>query len=142
MVVEWKAGGYPFTYDTYTRDHQWKFPHGEKLRASAAPEYKGSVDAVDPEQALVAAIASCHMLTFLAIAARKRRVVLSYRDEPVGHLEKNDDGKLAITRVVLHPRIEWEVQPDHEVIERIHQLAHKECFIANSVTCRIEIEAD
>ncbi len=106
-TVSWERGSVPFTYETYVRDHAWRFPGGTQIAASAAPEFKGNPDLVDPEGALVAALSSCHMLTFLAVAARKRLVVESYVDEAVGYLEKNEDGKLAITRVVLRPKISF-----------------------------------
>src|SRR4029453_10925941 len=100
-------GDREFTYDTYSRDHTWRFDGGALVAGSAAPGYLGNPKNVDPEEAFVAAVASCHMLTFLAIAARKRLVVERYEDEAVGHMEKNDAGKLAITRVALRPAVRF-----------------------------------
>lgn len=110
------------------------------MAASAAPEYRGSAERVDPEQALVAAVASCHMLTFLAIAAKKRIEVLSYRDEAVGVLDRNAAGRLAITEVTLRPQIAFAEAPSAEALEKMHHLAHEQCFIANSVTCTVRID--
>ncbi len=140
-TVDWAAGPEPFTYETYTRDHAWQFPGAQPVAASAAPEYRGSAERVDPEQALVAAVASCHMLTFLAIAAKKRIEVLSYRDEAVGVLDRNAAGRLAITEVTLRPHIVFAEAPSAEVLEKMHHLAHEQCFIANSVNCAVRVES-
>jgi len=141
--VRWDRGDHEYTYETYSRDHTWHFEGGVEVAASAAPGFFGSAERVDPEKALVAAVSSCHMLTFLAVAAKKRFVVESYDDEAVGMLEKNEDGKLAVTRVVLRPRIIWggDRTPDEAQIERIHHVAHDGCFIANSVKAEVTIEA-
>jgi organic hydroperoxide reductase OsmC/OhrA len=136
--VSWSRGEYEFTYDSYNRDHEWRFDGGITLPASANPKYLGNPGPVDPEEAFVAALSSCHMLTFLSIAARKRLVVDAYDDHAVGVMAKNADGRLAITEVTLHPKIVWSgTDPDAEALERLHHLAHRECFIANSVTTEI-----
>ena len=141
-TVEWERGAVEFDYRSYSRDHTWKFEGGVRVRASSAPEYLGNANRVDPEKAYVAALASCHMLTFLAIAARKRLVVDHYRDAAVGFLEKNADGKLAVTRVVLRPEVSFgSGPPSPEGLEKIHELAHKECFIANSVGTSVTVDA-
>jgi organic hydroperoxide reductase OsmC/OhrA len=107
---------------------------------SANPKYLGNPGPVDPEEAFVAALSSCHMLTFLAIAARKRLVVDAYDDHAVGVMAPNEQGRLAITEVTLHPRIVWAgAEPDAATIDRMHHLSHQECFIANSVTTRITV---
>ena len=103
--VIWARNGADFGYKTYPRDHVWRFPNGVEVPGSAAPPYLGNPQRVDPEAAFVAALSSCHMLTFLALASNKGFVVDSYEDAAVGHLEKNANGKLAITRVDLHPKI-------------------------------------
>ena len=111
------------------------------MPASAAPEYGGSAGAVDPEQALVAAVASCHMLTFLAVAARRRLVVDRYEDDARGVLEKNAEGRLAITQVVLRPHIVFKGDPPGDAeLDRLHQMAHRGCFIAQSVRCEVRVE--
>ena len=139
--VRWERGSAPFRYESYDRDHQWRFEGGVEVPASAAPEYQGNPARVDPEAALVAAVSSCHMLTFLAIAARKRLVVERYEDEAVGTLEKDADGKLAVTKVVLRPRIVFGGEPPTaEQIEKLHETAHEHCFIANSVRTAITVE--
>ena len=139
--VIWARNGADFGYKTYPRDHVWRFPNGVEVPGSAAPAYLGNPQRVDPEAAFVAALSSCHMLTFLALASNKGFVVDSYEDAAVGHLEKNANGKLAITRVDLHPKIVYSggKQPAATDLEWLHDKAHKECFIANSVTTEVKV---
>ncbi len=139
-TVKWSRGGKDFTYKTYSRDHVW-IANGNEIPASATPAYLGNPNRVDPESALVAALSSCHMLTFLALAASKGFVLESYEDSAVGHLEKNTAGKMAITRVELHPKIAFggAKQPTAADLEWLHDKAHKECFIANSVTTDVRV---
>jgi organic hydroperoxide reductase OsmC/OhrA len=139
-TVTWKRTSPGFTYEEYNRDHQWTFDGGIHVRASAAPEFRGVIDCVDPEEAFVASLSSCHMLTFLAIAARKRLVVDAYEDHAVGHMEKNDQGRLAVTRVDLHPRVRFSgSEPTPEELHAIHEQSHKDCFIANSVLSKVTV---
>ncbi len=138
--VRWARGDFDFSYKTYSRDHTWEFDNGVVLAASATPTYRGSAACVDPEEALVASLSSCHMLTFLAIASLAGHVVDSYEDHAVGHLEKNERGKLAITRVELHPRVAFAgATPDDQTLDHLHHQAHEECFIANSVLTEIVV---
>ena len=140
--ISWSRGANEFTYDTYDRDHEWRFDGGVTVPGSANPKYLGNPGPVDPEEAFVAAISSCHMLTFLAIAARKRLVVDAYGDHAVGVMAPGPTGRLAITQVTLHPTIVWNgPEPDAATIKRIHEVAHRECFIANSVTTEITVAA-
>jgi len=140
--IHWQRDGQPFERDRYSRDHEWRFDGGQRIAASAAPAYLGSESGVDPEEALVAALSSCHMLTVLAIAAKKGWTVDAYEDEASGTLEKNAEGRLAVTRVVLRPRIAFAAggPPDAQALRRLHEQAHAHCFIANSVRCEIVIE--
>ena len=141
--IAWRREGAGFDYASFSRDHRWRLGSGATLDASAAPEYRGpnSAGGVDPEEALVASIASCHMLTFLAVAARRRLIVDRYEDEAVGVLGKNAEGRLAMTRVVLSPRIGFAGgTPPTDELDRLHALAHRNCFIANSVRCEVRVE--
>jgi organic hydroperoxide reductase OsmC/OhrA len=139
-TVHWNRQGTPFTRKEYTRDHLWKFEGGSEVRASAAPQYFGNESLVDPERAFVASLSSCHMLTFLSLAARDGFVVDEYRDEAVGLMERNADKRIAITRVVLRPTITWSGEPPTpEQVHGLHENAHKHCFIANSVTTKVEV---
>jgi organic hydroperoxide reductase OsmC/OhrA len=143
-TIVWNRTSDDFSYDGYSRDHSWKFENGVEVEASAAPDFFGAPDKVDPEEGYVASLSSCHMLTFLAIAARRRLVVDSYTDTAVGHLEKNEDGNLAVTRVTLRPRIVFAegTELSAEELERLHHKAHGHCFIANSVRTAISIESE
>lgn len=140
-TVSWSLTGSSFAYQDYSRDHQWNFDEHVTIAASAAPQFLGDDARVDPEQAFVATVSSCHMLTFLAIASRQRITVLEYIDHAVGWLEKNPQGRLAITRIELRPHIRFEDpgQVPAPVLARMHARAHQECFIANSVTTRITV---
>jgi organic hydroperoxide reductase OsmC/OhrA len=142
ITLTWKRGDTPFEYQKYSRDHTWKFDGGHEMLASAAPAYLGNPKLVDPEEAFVASLSSCHMLTFLAIAAKKKFVLDEYIDDAVGHMEKNAEGRLAITRVTLSQRLKFsgEKQPTAQEIEEMNHAAHEQCFIANSVKTEITIE--
>src|SRR5215475_9417088 len=106
-TIEWRRDTPDFTYQGYNRDHEWRFDGGATVSASAAPAYMGNTACVDPEEAFVASLSSCHMLTFLAIAARKRYVVDRYRDEAAGILAKDAAGRLSMTKVTLRPQIRF-----------------------------------
>jgi len=140
--IKWARNGADFGYKNYSRDHLWRFDNGVELPASAAPAYLGNPQRVDPESAFVAALSSCHMLTFLALASNKGFIIDSYEDNAMGRLEKNANGKLAITLVELHPVIVFSgaKQPTQSDLDWLHDKAHRECFIANSVTTEIRIE--
>jgi organic hydroperoxide reductase OsmC/OhrA len=142
VSLTWKRGDKPFEYQKYSRDHTWKFEGGHEMQASAAPAYLGNPQLVDPEEAFVASLSSCQMLTFLAIAAKKKFVLDEYHDEATGYMEKNADGKLAITRVTLKPRLRFsgENQPTAQEIEEMNHAAHEQCFIANSVKTEVKVE--
>ncbi len=142
VTITWKKVTEEFSYKTYDRTHQWHFEGGTVVEASSAAEYLGKKELVNPEEALVASISSCHMLTFLAIASRKRWVVESYTDEAVAILEKNEKGRLAVTKTYLHPEVIFsgENKPGKEEIKWLHHAAHDECFIANSVLTEIIVE--
>src|SRR5262249_5752003 len=103
---------------------------------------RGDAKRVDPEAAFVAALSSCHMLTFLAIAARKRLVVDTYEDDATGFLEKNAAGKLAVTRVVLRPRVAFaRAAPSADALADLHERAQRDCLVANSVRTDVAVEA-
>ena len=112
------------------------------MQASAAPAYLGNPKYVDPEEAFVASLSSCHMLTFLAVACKKKFVLDEYVDEAVGHMEKNAEGKLAITRVVLRQKTKFsgDKQPSKEELDEMNHTAHEQCFIASSVKTEVMIE--
>lgn len=142
VSLRWERGDAAFEYQKYPRNHTWKFDGGHEMRASAAPAYLGDPKNVDPEEAFVAALSSCHMLTFLAIACKKKFVLDEYVDEAVGHMEKNAEGKLAITRVVLKQKLKFsgDKQPTPGELDEMNHAAHEQCFIANSVKTEVTVE--
>lgn len=135
-----------FSDNHYSRAHEWMFDGGVTVPASASPHIVplpySVAENVDPEEAFVAALSSCHMLVFLGIAAKRRYVVDRYIDEAVGVMAENGAGKLAVTRVTLRPRVVFsgDRRPSPEQIEKLHHLAHEECFIANSVRTEVVTE--
>jgi len=140
--VVWKRTSADFTYDTYNRAHEVRYKSGAiVVPSSSAPAFKGDADRVDPEEAFVASLSACHMLTFLAICARKRITVESYEDDAVGFLEK-DGTKLWMTRVILKPHVRFAAgtQVDAKTLDEIHHKSHEECFIANSVKTDVTVE--
>ncbi len=141
-TLRWERGDAEFSYQKYPRDHSWSFDGGHTMTGTAAPAYLGNPANVDPEEAFVAALSSCHMLTFLAIACKQKFVLDRYEDEAVGHMEKNAQGKMAITRVELHPKITWggDRTPTAEELDKLHHAAHDNCFIANSVTTEVVVK--
>jgi organic hydroperoxide reductase OsmC/OhrA len=143
-TVEWRCDG-SFRDGRYSRAHRWRFDGGAVIPASASP---GNVPApwsdpagVDPEEALVAAVSSCHMLWFLHLARDAGLDIAGYSDEARGTLGKGTDGKIAITRVVLRPRIDFAGEaPEADALARLHCEAHERCFIANSLKAEVVIE--
>ncbi len=142
MTLTWKRGDLPFEYQKYSRNHTWKFDGGHEMTASAAPAYLGDPKNVNPEEAYVASLSSCHMLTFLAIACKQKFVLDEYIDDAVGHMEKNAEGKMAITKVTLKPKITFsgDKKPTAEELDKMHHAAHENCFIASSVKTEITVE--
>lgn len=144
VKITWQHKGEDFTYYAYDRTHLWQFDGNKSIEASAAPEYVGNIKYINPEEALAAAIASCHMMSFLYVASKKKYIVDSYEDHAVAILSKNEKGKMAVTQMYLRPKITFkgENQPDSTSIDLLHQKAHEECFIANSVLTDIIIEPE
>ena len=146
-TVGWLRGAAKFTDNRYSRAHVWRFDGGIEVPASSSPQVvpvpMSLAAAVDPEEAFIASLASCHMLWFLSLAAARRFCVDSYLDAAEGMLGKNSAGKTAMTIVTLRPRVKFsgELQPTHADIEALHHKAHEQCFIANSVTTEVRCEA-
>ncbi|NBX93052.1 MAG: OsmC family peroxiredoxin [Proteobacteria bacterium] len=139
--IHWKNNGPDFVYETFDRTHLIKFPGGIELKGSSAPEFAGKKELANPEEMLAATLASCHMLTFLAVSAKSRLHLESYEDEPVATLDKNADGKMAVTSIRLNPKAKFKGEaPSPEKIQELHAKAHRNCFIANSLACKMAIE--
>ncbi|EGQ8795298.1 OsmC family peroxiredoxin [Vibrio parahaemolyticus] len=132
-----------FSDNQYSRAHTWRFDGGLLVPASPSPHVVPlslSVEEnVDPEEAFVAALSSCHMLVFISIAAKRRYVIDSYVDAAEGELTAGENGKEWVSRVVLNPKIVFsgDKQPSYEQLEKMHHMAHENCFIANSVKTEI-----
>jgi organic hydroperoxide reductase OsmC/OhrA len=145
-VVWTRGAGEQFIDSKYSRGHTWIFDGGTMVPASSSPHVVPlpySIEAnVDPEEAFIASLSSCHMLFFLSIAAKNKFVVERYTDDAVGVMEKNSRGRLSITRVTLRPKIVFsgDVQPTKEIIEKIHHQSHQQCYIVNSVKTIVSIE--
>ena len=146
-TIAWNRKSPEFLKGKYSREHTWSFDGGVKVPASSSPSVVpvpySNPACVDPEEAFVASISSCHMLTWLFLAARQGFQVESYIDEAVGVMTKGENGEQWIGSVVLNPRIGFggEKQPTPDDIERLHHQAHDQCFIANSVKTRIAVSS-
>jgi len=144
--LEWQRKGQPFLDQKYSRAHEWTFDGGLTVPASSSPLSvplpMSNSDNVDPEEALVAAASSCHMLFFLSIAAKRGHTVESYSDHAVGLLEKDAQGRMSMTNITLRPNIVFAgtAWPGEEEIAAIHHEAHDKCYIANSLKTEITVE--
>ena len=146
-TVVWSRAGAKFTDSRYSRRHEWRFDGGATVPGSSSPLSvpvpMSSAEAVDPEEALVASASSCHMLWFLYAAAKRGFVVDDYVDEAVGTMAKNAEGKTAMTRIALRPRVTFsgEKRPSDAELHEMHHFAHEECYIANSLKTEVVVEA-
>lgn len=141
--VLWSRDGATFTDNRYSRGHRWLFDGGIEVSASASPKVVPipmSIEAaVDPEEAFIVSLSSCHMLWFLSIAAKRGYVVDAYRDRAVGEMGRDAADKLAMTRVTLRPEVAFsgENRPDRDELLALHHAAHEECFISRSVRTEV-----
>jgi organic hydroperoxide reductase OsmC/OhrA len=143
-TIAWRRNGAAFLDNKYSRGHEWRFDDGVIVPASSSPHvvplpYSVSA-AVDPEEAFVASLSSCHMLWFLSLAAKAGHVVDEYSDSAQGHMGRNESGKTAVTRVSLRPKVVFggERKPSREQVLELHHRAHEECFLAASVITNVE----
>jgi len=145
-IVHWSRDGAIFTDNRYSRSHRWLFDGGIEVPASSSPHVVplplSVTAAVDPEEAFVASLSSCHMLSFLYVAAKRGFLVESYRDEAVGVLAKDSSGKMAMTRVTLRPEVDFggNKRPAADEVVAMHHEAHEQCFIASSVKTDVQCE--
>ena len=144
-LLQWKQEAEAsFITGKYSRVHTWHLDGGGTVKASSSPEIVpipfSAPEWIDPEEAFILSLASCHMLFFLSFAAKRRINVLKYEDQPIGILAKNDDGRIAMTSVTLQPRVKLAAEVATETLAHLHELAHKQCFIANSVKTQIQIK--
>jgi organic hydroperoxide reductase OsmC/OhrA len=144
-TIHWQRGDAVFTDNRYSRAHIWRFDGGVEVPASSSPQVvplpMSSAAAVDPEEAFVASLASCHMLWFLSLAVARGLCVDRYEDAAIGVLAKNAEGRMAMTEVTLRPRVEFGgTGPTRQVLTELHHRAHDACFIAASVLTRVNCE--
>jgi organic hydroperoxide reductase OsmC/OhrA len=144
-TVSWKRGlEEDFTKGKYSRGHEWSFDGGVRLRASSSPHVVplySDPSGVDPEEAFVASLSSCHMLTFLHLASKAGHAVDAYDDTAEGQMTKSPEGKIWVARVTLRPRVTWSgTPPSREEEDALHHYAHEGCFIANSVKTEVLCE--
>ncbi|TBU97410.1 OsmC family protein [Phytopseudomonas dryadis] len=145
-TILWLRGEQAFLDNRYSRAHRWQFDGGLEVAASSSPHVvplpMSDASAVDPEEAFVASLSSCHMLWFLSLAAKQGFQVDRYEDCARGTLARDSQGKLAMTEVVLRPRVSFGAgpQPDAPQLQALHHAAHEACFIANSVTSEVRCE--
>jgi organic hydroperoxide reductase OsmC/OhrA len=144
-TIKWSQSQGDFLKGTYSREHTWTFDGGATVQASSSPAavrvpFSNPVN-VDPEEAFVASLSSCHMLTYLFVASRKGFEISHYEDEAVGVMTKNERGIPWVSSVTLHPRITYAgtKTPSSEEVEQMHHAAHEQCFIANSVKTEIKV---
>ena len=139
--LQWSRNGGPFARGNYSPDHAIRYAGGQTLHGSPAKVYGGNEAYADPEQLLLSALSACHMLTFLAVAANRGYVVDSYSDEAEAMLDKNAEGKMAVTKAILAPKVVFssDKQPSAEEYAKLHERAHTACFIANSVKTTVEL---
>jgi len=146
-IIRWARTGPDFVKGKYTREHSWTFDGGLTVPASSSPSVVpapwSNATGVDPEEAFVASISSCHMLTFVWLASRAGFIADSYEDEAVGSMSKNERGVPWVSAVILRPRIVWggEKTPAPADLDRLHHAAHEQCFIANSIKTAVTVEA-
>lgn len=141
--VNWVYQAHASQTDTYSRDHTVTLENGQIVANSAAPSFLGNATMSNPETLLLAALASCHMLTFLAVASKRGFHVEQYQDKVEGTLAKNADGRMAITHCLLSPKIVFsnEKIPSTEELAKLHDSAHRNCFIANTISAHVEIRS-
>lgn len=139
--LEWSRQNGPFARGNYSPDHLIRYAGGQTLHGSPSSAYGGNDAHADPEQLLLSAISACQMLTFLAVAANRGYVVESYRDEAIAILDKNADGKMAVVKAILAPKVVFsgDKRPTPEESAALHERAHAACFIANSVKTQVEL---
>lgn len=141
--INWKRKSLPFTVKSYDRTHQINFGSGTSMTASSAPEFLGNSQLPNPEELFTASLASCFMLTFLYWAATKGLVVEEYDAEAVGTLAKNAEGKMAVTQIVLKPKVTFQHPlPDAQMLDELCKKAHENCFISCSVKTNVIVQAE
>lgn len=142
IFLNWQRTTPDFDPKTFDRSHTWRLAGGQIVQGSAAPDYSGDPNMSNPEEALLAALSSCHMLTFLTIAALRKLTVDRYEDEPLAELGKNAQGRMMVSRLTLRPLVVFGGAnlPDAHTVNELHRKAKENCFIGNSLLSEMVIE--
>ena len=140
--VNWKRNTPDFSYETYDRTFKSTFEGGQSYTGSAAPQFAGKAEHANPEELLASALAGCHMLTFLAVSAKGGFTVDTYEDTAIANLDKNEKGKMAVTKIMLRPKATFSgaKKPTPEELQTLHQKAHANCMIGNSLLSQVVVE--
>lgn len=140
--LNWQRNGATFERGNYPKDHEVRYLGGQTLGVSSAAAFGGNAALADPEQVLLSALSSCHMLTFLAVAANRGYVVDEYRDDAECELGKNAEGAMAVVSATLRPAVRFggEKQPDADEYAKLHERAHKACFIGQSLRTQVHVD--
>ncbi len=141
IKLRWRRTSPGFVAGEYSNAHVVRYQNGDEVRVDAAPDWGGDRNSTNPEQALAAALSSCHLMTFLALAAKAGWPVASFDDHAVAHLGKNPKGRMSVTRIDLHPEVRFDAgfSVGETELERMQQRAHRYCFIANTLADSVEI---
>ena len=139
--LNWSLGDGELAYGKYSSNHRVSFSGGLSATMTAAPDYGGDPRYVNPEEAMAAALSSCHMMTFLALAAKARWKIIRYKDSAVAVLGKTEDGRTKVAAITLHPVTEFESGHEipHDKLEAMHERAHRYCFVANAFSCEMKV---
>ena len=140
--LNWDLGGKDFEPGKYSPDHMIFVNDDISMPSSAAPDYGGNKNSLNPEQGLAASISSCHMMTFLALAAKMKWPVINYKDKAVAFLGKNSKGKMCVTKIELNPQITFEnnFEVSKDEMEKMQDRSHRYCFVANSLSDEVEVK--
>lgn len=141
--IQWEQAESNFPEDNYKTDHVIDFNSNHKVRGAAAPSWGGNPDYVNPEQTLAASLSSCHMMTFLALAAKANWPVCHYSDHAVAELGKNAKGLMSVTKLRLNPKVDFsgDFAVDKSELHKMHERSHRYCFVANSISAEMVINA-
>lgn len=141
IKLNWKRKEEELSPGKFSSEHEVSYNDHYIVKADTAPDWGGSAENTNPEQALAASLSSCHMMTFLALSAKTKWPVLSYEDHAIAHLGKNDKKQMIVNKIDLHPKISFDhgFEVSHEELEKMHDRAHRYCFIANTLDSGVEV---
>ena len=141
IKLNWKRKEEELSPGKFSSEHEVSYNDHYMVKADTAPDWGGSAENTNPEQALAASLSSCHMMTFLALAAKTKWSVLSYEDHAIAYLGKNDKKQMIVNKIDLHPKISFDhgFEVSHEELEKMHDRAHRYCFIANTLDSGVEV---